>query len=654
MNLKDSALLLASKGFYVFPLASRSKKPESSTTTYKNATTNPEIIEAWWTLRPSSNIGLQPKASGIIILDIDNKNGGHLWLEKIEKENGPLQTLTVLTPSGGKHFYFKAPSFELSNKIGIVPGVDVIYSSNHVLVPPSIHPNGGTYEWVSLEQPTQECPPWFLKLLENRSPPPVNQNSLTQFINQKGTLSLRTMDFMSLGGTAQYKGKWNHELYQAAKNYQQNNFTYEEFLEAAKNITGHLDISDQKTIQSAFRTRPSFAPNIDTKDAIREAVLSSTLVTNVEDVQDKRFINLKEAKFYEFDYKCLNSILSKEAKRDYYENQTLLAVFDYHPHRQGLHTVDNRLISRINEYVPPPWKHHNHFYGTSFPVLAKLPSIYEEFFTHLVASHSNSLEYLLNWFTTSLRSRNYTILTAIGEEGIGKGVLGAILKGLHGEKNFIETSDAVFKGRFNARIKNKTLVYVDEISLETKESRDRIKATVNEYIEVEKKGVDAETVPNWASFYISSNHLDAIEVEPGDRRFSILQLTETKLRETPIISKIPELLKQENINELATYLVQREVTSNMLVPFRSEKFEQIRAARLKDWEDYFINEWLPSHQTETWPIKEVQRQLKEDCGLFESPGRPKFERLLKKYSDRFSIRRVDGKYRIIVYKEGVH
>ncbi|MBK7962484.1 MAG: hypothetical protein IPK04_15625 [Bdellovibrionales bacterium] len=88
----------------------------------------------------------------------------------------------------------------------------------------------------------------------------------------------------------------------------------------------------------------------------------------------------------------------------------------------------------------------------------------------------------------SLQNRNLTILTAIGEEGIGKGILGEIMEDLHGKQNFIKVRDTVFKEKFNAPFENKTLVYVDEIKITTREALDRIKDVVNWQIEIEKRG----------------------------------------------------------------------------------------------------------------------------------------------------------------------
>lgn len=51
-------------------------------------------------------------------------------------------------------------------------------------------------------------------------------------------------------------GTWNHELFKAAKDYQENGYDKDQFIQRAERITGHLDAKDLTTINSAFK-RPA-------------------------------------------------------------------------------------------------------------------------------------------------------------------------------------------------------------------------------------------------------------------------------------------------------------------------------------------------------------------------------------------------------------
>jgi hypothetical protein len=55
----------------------------------------------------------------------------------------------VITGSGGRHIYFLTDApirNEASGKLG--QGIDVRGIGGQVLAPPTVHPNGKTYEWV--------------------------------------------------------------------------------------------------------------------------------------------------------------------------------------------------------------------------------------------------------------------------------------------------------------------------------------------------------------------------------------------------------------------------------------------------------------------------------------------------------------------------
>jgi len=82
------------------------------------------------------------------VLDVDDKNGkrGSDTLADLEAEYGKLpETVTVLTPSGGKHLYFTT-IVEVRNDSGqLGEGLDIRGVGGYVVAPPSTHDNGGVY-----------------------------------------------------------------------------------------------------------------------------------------------------------------------------------------------------------------------------------------------------------------------------------------------------------------------------------------------------------------------------------------------------------------------------------------------------------------------------------------------------------------------------
>lgn len=322
--------------------------------------------------------------------------------------------------------------------------------------------------------------------------------------------------------------------------------------------------------------------------------------------------------------------------------------FEYKPLMAGMLLKDKEDGTYIyNTYQPPFWQ-KDWFYsnGKEVPTYRKeLPEIYEKFFRHLVGDEDDSeasYYYLLKWLANGLRRRNYCILTTIGNQGIGKGVLGAIMKALFGENNYYEGSDKMFKSNFNSQIADRRLVYCDEISIQGREDEDRLKLVVNNTIEIEKKGIDAKAIDNYASFYISSNNMDSIKISADDRRFSIIQLTSEKLLKFMNVDDILDLTKSDNIKELAEFLWHYEVdVEEMGVVFKSKRTQEVRLNALQNWEDWFLFDFCVNNLGKFFDISnELNEIFQLDQGI--KIGRGKLQELEKKYSGYFKVRNIKG------------
>lgn len=627
-----NALSYIEKGWAVFPVVLGGKFPATSNG-FKDASIDAKTIKRWFEAG-DKNIGIATGAiSGLIVVDIDKKSGGYESLEVLRPKLP--ETLTAKTGGGGLHFYYRAPIGQpVRNRAGLYPGIDIRGDGGYVVAPPSLTENN--YEWVNADTPIVELPEWLLTQLVDTTPKPSPLSS-SKTIPIKGELAKATLDFLLNGAPP---GTWNHRLFKAAKDYQEQGLSKDDFIERAMNITGHLDETDMSTIESAFRGAPKYGPRITSNSGLKDLILSCYLITDISDSNHRVFVNFETGKIHDIDPEHLNK-LSKD-ERDTYKSRMLDATFEYNPRASSPLTMNEDIgIYTYNWYNPPEWKRESFFFNRPISPVPKIPEIYDKFLTHLTSGHEESKEYILDWIANSLQSRNFTILTAIGEEGIGKGILASVLESLHGKYNFAQCSDTVFKEKFNGKLQNKTLVYIDEVALENNASHDRIKAVVNEELEIEKKGEDAITSRNYASFYITSNRMDAVRIGPEDRRYSIIQLTETKLKDTELRNLITsEILNAGNLDALARYLYFRKVTYDMLKPFRSQRFEEMLAAGLSQWEEWFLEEFLPTYKSgELIDMGFVQKEIKDKAGLLAAPSRRKIEALRRRYPTRFSIPR---------------
>lgn len=115
---------------------------------YKNATKDKEQITEWWTKYPDANIGIATgNISGIIVIDIDPRNGGNEEFDALLKMHGELPiTYEVNTGGGGRHLFFEYPvDINIISKLG--SGIDIKGDGGYVVAPPSNHISGGKYKW---------------------------------------------------------------------------------------------------------------------------------------------------------------------------------------------------------------------------------------------------------------------------------------------------------------------------------------------------------------------------------------------------------------------------------------------------------------------------------------------------------------------------
>jgi hypothetical protein len=131
----------------------------------RNASADPEQVRAWWRRWPAANVGVAAGArSGLGVLDVDGEPG-RLSLAAIEAEQGPLPgTVTAITSRGCHLLYRWAAG--LGNGAGTYGrGLDHRGEGGYILAPPSVHPSGHVYRWLSADdsdpQPwARPLPPW--------------------------------------------------------------------------------------------------------------------------------------------------------------------------------------------------------------------------------------------------------------------------------------------------------------------------------------------------------------------------------------------------------------------------------------------------------------------------------------------------------------
>lgn len=144
--LHQWARFYAARGWHVFPLVPGTKSPFKGSHGSSEATCDLAQVDTWWRAEPNANIGVRPAGAGLYVFDVDPRNGGADSFAALQAQHGQIDSpLAVDSPGGGFHLYFAAdPAQRYSG--APATGIDGKYNGYAVL-PPSVHPNGGRYQW---------------------------------------------------------------------------------------------------------------------------------------------------------------------------------------------------------------------------------------------------------------------------------------------------------------------------------------------------------------------------------------------------------------------------------------------------------------------------------------------------------------------------
>lgn len=171
------AIYWAARGTPVFPLAVRGKEPliprKQGGRGVDDATLDEAQIREWWGKWPDANVG--GRCDGFVVVDVDPVHGGR-------SEGLPPTERVHLTGSGGFHRWHRLSAVQLVAVQGpgslvkqareIAPGVNVrLDTRGYVVLPGSVHPDGPTYQILSVGEATPLPPEWFARLSETTKAP---------------------------------------------------------------------------------------------------------------------------------------------------------------------------------------------------------------------------------------------------------------------------------------------------------------------------------------------------------------------------------------------------------------------------------------------------------------------------------------------------
>lgn len=162
-------------GWPVFPCLPT--KAPATARGFKDATTDPGRVHAWWERHPDHLVGVPTDGLVVLDLDVDPDRDTWQWWQAVADDHGwsITENLVVATPSGGVHVYFAAPrGVEVRCSAGkVAPHVDVRAAGGYILAPGTTLSDGRRYEVLHLPDQLPEVPGWLVDMIAGPRPAPA-------------------------------------------------------------------------------------------------------------------------------------------------------------------------------------------------------------------------------------------------------------------------------------------------------------------------------------------------------------------------------------------------------------------------------------------------------------------------------------------------
>jgi hypothetical protein len=357
---------------------------------------------------------------------------------------------------------------------------------------------------------------------------------------------------------------------------------------------------------------------------------------SIDDYNKKLFFNKVNRMICELDYKTYEMTVDKDSRKP-----LIKAVIDFNPYRPEQIYKDMSKYgiecTHINTFKKPEWQHARELSSEEITEFCNLPTIIDSFMSHLFPD-SHCRNFVYDWLHYALTKRCETYLVLNGAKGIGKGIFtDYICKALIGKDNHKLAPPSGLDSNFNAILENTRMIIFDEFRIDEEDKINKLKRYINKDQMIEHKGQDvAKTIETYNSFVISSNSLADIKIAWDDRRFSVMDISETKLDEVWTKEKIQELIDAVNcedsdvMRDFGYWLLYRKPEGNEFTVYKGKHFYKLCYSSLPEWSRTIIDD-ITTGMYDVMDDISIKISYKDRNPMGRFPHTHKVEDFLKNY-----------------------
>jgi hypothetical protein len=546
----------------------------------KRASNDPAQIERWAKEWAIANVGIATgEVSGVYVLDLDGEEG-KANLAALEQQHGPLpQTVTVITGSGGVHYYFKHPSgLPLSNSASTVaPKIDIRANGGFVIAPPSNHKSGGNYVFAPglsfAEVEVADAPEWLIELATAKPNKGQRSSGKAKQDGAENTAGGDQTDipdgqglefYLSIMGDGPGKAGFDKPIMQAACAFFAKHGANADAAEIKAILIDAISGADEdpnkprkheryltdeyldQRIEQArefIASRPREEPEylFSDKDELVSAINKNHALVCV----GSRVAYLRE-RGEEFD------LMNKQGIADLLAPYKLMLgegkAFAGFP--LWLQAPKRRLYDAVvfdPENCDP--RYFNLWKGLAVEPKPGDWTVFREHLLNVVcAGNPEHFEWLIGWMAQMFQDPAHKMGTAIvlrGLKGTGKTTLAKWIAKIMGAHAVTVDKPSHLTGRFNSHLERCVFLNAEEgFWAGDREAEGTLKNLITgDTMLLERKGVDAVTVANHLRLLVTSNASWTVPASQDERRFFVLDVTNDKQQNREWFGKIDEEFK---------------------------------------------------------------------------------------------------------------